>query len=80
MKVFPQRFDFLDTAQDGVRQLEAFVDFAALPYWIQAWQCQKKAAKIKGLYALQKKYLMKSKEWMAFLTLFYQKMDPLQWI
>jgi hypothetical protein len=80
MKVFPQLFDFLDTAQDGVRQLEAFVDFAALPYWIQAWQCQKKAAKIKGLYAIQKKYLMKYKELMAFLTLFYQKREPLQWI
>jgi hypothetical protein len=80
MKVFPQLFDFLDTAQQGIRQLETSVDFAALPYWCQAWQCQKKAAKIKGKYALQKKYRMRYQELMAFLTLFYQKMDPLQWI
>jgi hypothetical protein len=78
IKAMPLLFDFLDTAQEGVQQLESFVDFAALPYWTQAWQMQKTAAKIKGQYALQKKYLVRYHEFIAFLKLFYQKKNELQ--
>jgi hypothetical protein len=71
-RILPQLFNFLDTAQEALKELSNTIDPAALPFWLRAWQRQKNAYKIKKQYQKQKKLLNKVEQDVQLLEEFYQ--------